>query len=289
MNLDFFFSALLLSCLILSCHKDNNDILEVKGMDGQAILDSLSMNYSQLPERQISISLDSSVYAQYTQPTDRYPHGILGDIIEAGQLVVVVDNEFYEYTLDSNYVFEDIRPRLYDVDNDGNLEFITIRTEVNNGAGMAIYKLVNNRLVEYAFVKEIGLQNRWLNIATIFDLDEDGTVELVWVQTPHIGGILKVAKIQEGEITILDQAGGLYSNHAIGERNLCLSALTRVEQRNIFHLPNRNKNAIYSFELVNNTLAIDTFIFVSLDFSEPLINQYTVEGLLLNEEDNCIF
>ncbi len=135
-------------------------------------------NYEQLPEQAIAISLDSNVYAQYTMPTDRYRHGILGDRVEGGQLVVVVNSDFYELTLENQYVFEDIRPRLYDVDKDGELEFITLRTHTALGGGITIYKIINQQLTEYAQVAEIGRSNRWLNVVAIHDLDNDGMVEL---------------------------------------------------------------------------------------------------------------
>ena len=118
----------------------------------QTILYQLVNNYNQLPEQEITKSLDNSVYAQYAMPTEKYNHGIMGDKIEAEQLVVVVDSVFYEFRLPSEYVFEDIRPRLYDVDGDNKLEFITIRTNVFQGGGIAIYKIVGEQLVEYAHV-----------------------------------------------------------------------------------------------------------------------------------------
>lgn len=91
-----------------------------------------------LPEQAIAISRNKNTTAFYAQPTQKYLHGILGDSIEAEQLVVNVDGKTYRHTLSANDVFEDIRPRLFDVDNDGELEFITIRSEINNGAGIAI-------------------------------------------------------------------------------------------------------------------------------------------------------
>ena len=145
------------------------------------ITQQLLNDYHPLPEERIAISADRTVYAQYAGPTDRYPHGILGDIIEASQLVVVVDSQFFELTLPDAYVFEDIQPRLYDVNLDGKLEIITIRSHRNRGAGIAIYEWANEALKEYAFVQEIGIPNRWLNPAVIYDLDHNGKVEIAWV------------------------------------------------------------------------------------------------------------
>lgn len=275
---------IILSLWILNaCDKENDSIPKI---ENQTIVSQLLNNYAQLPERAISKNLDGSVYAQYTVPTEKYSHGILGDNIEAEQLVVVVDSIFYELTLQSHYVFEDIRPRLYDVDGDNELEFITIRTNLSKGAGIAIYKIINEQLVEYAYVSEIGTPNRWLNIVTIDDLDNDGIVELVWIQTPHIGGILKVAKINEGLLQVLTDKSQ-YSNHAIGERNLCLSVLTKQSDKKIFYVPNQNRNKIVGFTFENNDLNIFEEITQFIDFSKTLNSQYIFSNPI-EDEINCI-
>jgi hypothetical protein len=216
--------AVLFSLLVLwGCHTEKEKVT-ISDIEAQAILNQLVSDYESLPEGAITRSLDNRVFAQYSLPTEKYGHGILGDKIEAEQLVVVVDGVFYEHKLLDEYVFEDISPRLYDVDGDGELEFITIRTNVTRGGGIAIYKIVDEQLVEYAHVTEIGSRHRWLNIVAIADLDQDKSIELVWIETPHIGGILKIAEIEAGSLKVLAEKGQ-YSNHAIGERNLCFAFL----------------------------------------------------------------
>lgn len=252
------------------------------------ILEQLQANYVLLPEKQVSISVDGRVHAAYTGPSDKYAHGILGDRIEATQLVVVVDSVFYELDLEDNYVFEDIRPRLYDVDNDGELEIITIRTEVSSGAGIVIYKVRDSQITEYAVLPEIGNRNRWLNPVAINDLDNDGIVEIAWIQTPHIGGILKVAKIAEGTLEAIDEAS-LYSNHAIGERNLCLSVLTEeASGLKLVYVPNQDRNKIVGFALINKQLFDFKEMSQNVDFSMRLKDQYAFDNII-EDEGNCIF
>ena len=251
-----------------------------------AIIEQLNANYSLLPEASFSISKDSSTLAAYTQPTERYRHGILGDRIEAGQLVVVINGVFFERTLSTDYVFEDIRPRLADVDHDGKLEFITIRTHVQLGGGIAIYKIENDQLIEYAHVEEIGIPNRWLNPVIIHDLDQDGTVELAWIQTPHIGGILKIAKIQPGKLKPLDETQ-FYSNHGIGERNLCLSVLTEENEKRVFYVPSQGRDQLVGFSFQDNQLVEEVRVDQEVDFGVPLIEQYGFEGVVVTE-NNCI-
>ena len=275
-------------CLVftlISC--DNSiDYPEIPVLD-PSILVQLTKNYTQLPERKISVSRDSSTYAQYTNPTSKYTHGILGDAIEAEQLVVVKDSVFIELDLDDSYVFEDIRPRLFDVDQDGDLEIITIRTHIDLGAAIMIYKIVQDTLQEYAFTEEIGISNKWLNLVTIHDLTNDGQIEIAWVETPHIGGRLKYTVINEGKLEPIDEIGE-YSNHAIGESNLCLSALTEKNSKKVFYIPNQERTKIVGFTIEDDSFQQIEEIDFSVDFSETLKDQYPFPTLVEEVEDNCI-
>ena len=268
--------------LFVSCGDD--EVIPL--IDSQVIIDQLNNDYELMPERLISESSDSRVFAQYVNPTDKYTHGVIGDRIEAEGMVVAVDGVFYELQLNEDQVFEDIRPRLYDVDGDGQLEFITIRTNVATGAGIAIYKIRNNQLEEYASVTEIGSFSRWLNIVAIDDLDDDGTVELVWVQTPHIGGILKVAKISPGVLQVLDEEIQ-YSNHGLGERNLCMSVLTDQSGTKVFYVPTQSRDSIVGFSFENDNLILFEEIEFDVDFTETLISQYSFTNPIVDEV-NCI-
>lgn len=248
-------------------------------MDHNATMQYLAHNFEPLPENQVSVSGDGTVYAQYARPTDRYGHGILGDAIEASQLVVVRDGITYTHALEEQYVFEDLRPRLYDVDGDGQLEVITIRSHVSRGAGIVIYKIADDALREFAWVAEIGSAFRWLNIAAIYDLDGDGVVELAWIQTPHIGGILRVAKIAPGELTVLAEAAG-YSNHAIGARNLCLSVVTRRDGTTTLYVPTQDRSQIAGFHFVDDALRPADVIDQPVDFAQPLAAQHDFVGVI---------
>lgn len=232
----------------------------------------LIAKFELLPEKRIAYNKDSTTVAFYAKPTKRYRHGILGDKIEAGELVVIKGSAVFKTELSEKYVYEDLVPRLVDVDKDRELEVVCIRTDANKGAGIVIYKIANKQLTEYAFVKEIGTGFRWLNIATIDDLDNDGTMELAWVQTPHIGGILKIAKINKGELEILDSFRGV-SNHAIGSRNLDLSIVKQKDQQKTLYLPNQARNKVFSFTFSNNKWEKTGEIDLKVDFSKSLKEQ----------------
>ena len=278
-------SVLPVFCLVASTDAAQKNIFVEKNssISDSGAIPFLSENFKQLPERQISSDNANMIYAQYTQPTSRYAHGILGDSIEAEQLVVVKDGRIYVHTLGKQYVFEDIKPRLFDVDNDGQLEIVTIRTHVTKGAGIMIYKIVNNELTEFAWVDEIGTPNRWLNIAAIYDLDSDGSVELAWIQTPHIGGVMKVARIQAGRLIALAESSG-YSNHSVGERNLCLSVVTQTEKATILYVPSQDRGEIAGFQFTGGSFLKTESIQQKVNFASSLASQHDFTHVVQGEE-----
>lgn len=251
------------------------------------IVKMMAVDYVQMPEKQMAINADSTMYAQYALPTERYKHGALGDFIEAGQLVVFLQNKFYTLTLTENYVFEDVRPRLYDVDNDNIPEIICIRSKAGAGAGIVVYKVLADQIIEFAFIPEIGTASRWLNIVAIYDMDQDGITELIWVETPHIGGILKGADIVAGQMLVADKVS-YYSNHQGGSLNLCLSVLVEKEGKTLCYVPSQSRNFISGFSFMNGKFNEEDKISQSVNFSIPLIDQFQGEGIISNEI-NCIY
>lgn len=162
--------------------------------------------------------------AYYAQPTGRYGHGILGDAIEAGSLVVLDRvGHRHEIDLPQNEVFEDIAPRLHDLDRDGTVEVITIRASLTKGAAVTIYGMDNGALVQKASTRFHGKRNRWLNIAGFGNLSGGGLDHIYFVRTPHIGGTLYEYRYQHGRLRRLAKLSG-FSNHKIGSRHLKLSA-----------------------------------------------------------------
>lgn len=119
------------------------------------------------------------VRSWYSEPTDRYEHGILGDRIEAGALVAVdAAGQRYTMRLGPGFVFEDLAPRTVDFEENGTAEIVTIRTDVTAGAAIAIYGIRNGHLAEIAATEPIGRPNRWLNITGIADLTGDGRLDI---------------------------------------------------------------------------------------------------------------
>lgn len=161
--------------------------------------------------------------AKFTEPTPRYAHGILGDAIEYGALQLVWDksggsgltqNTRHTVTmrLPLDHVFEDITPRLFDVDGDGDREVIVVETDVAKGAQLAIY----DETGKIAATPHIGRTHRWLAPIGAADLDGDGKIEIAYIDRPHLARLLKIWRFEDGKLTLVAERGGL-TNHQIGQ------------------------------------------------------------------------
>lgn len=181
-----------------------------------------------LPDGLVATAQGDIRAAWYVGPTRRYAHAILGDAIEASALrVKTADGAELTYDLPTNMVFEDRTPRIADLDEDGRNEVITIRASTTEGGGVAVYALREGRLVEVAANEFIGLRNRWLNIAAIADITGDGRKDIAYVRTPHIGGMLRLFRYDDG-LRFVSEIDG-FSNHAIGAREQRLSAVADID------------------------------------------------------------
>lgn len=163
------------------------------------------------------------LHVYYGQPTRRYDHGILGDAIEWASLTYVRQGSaahgpyiFEQITLPKSRVFEDTAPRLVDLDGDGEAEIIVVETDLNKGAQLAIYGLVDLKLVKITATPFIGRSNRWLAPIGAADLDGDGSVEIAYIDRPHLAKLLKIWRYKGGKLTLVAEQGGL-TNHQIGQ------------------------------------------------------------------------
>ncbi len=161
--------------------------------------------------------------------TGRYAHGVLGDRLEASGLRVELrDGTRAALTLDDGSVFEDLLPRVADVDGDGWEDVVLVRSYRDAGAALAVVAPIGGTLSIIAETPAIGVPYRWLNPVGVGDVDGDGRPEISYVETPHIGGVLRVGELDRDGWREEGARRG-YSNHAMGSTVLEMGTVADLD------------------------------------------------------------
>lgn len=143
--------------------------------------------------------------AGFGDATTRYDHGALGPGAEWGSLTMMRDDgKRLRVVLDEGHVFEDIEPRVVDLDGDGNREVLVVETDRNRGARLVIYTDEG----KVAAGQHIGQAYRWLAIIGAGDLDGDGKAEIAYIETPHQKPLLKIVQFRDGVLAPMLTADG---------------------------------------------------------------------------------
>jgi hypothetical protein len=159
--------------------------------------------------------------ARYEVPDDVYPHRIMGSIREMRVLAVTLsDGRVLRVDLRDgpapDHVFEDIAPRVADADGDGAPDVITVETDPDQGAQLAIYALRGGALVKAAATPHIGQRFRWLAPVGVADLNGDGRPDIAYVDRPHLARVLRVWSWGPGGLSEIAALEGV-TNHRIGD------------------------------------------------------------------------
>lgn len=197
-----------------------------------------------LPDGRVAFGKRDIARAWLSDPTRRYDHGVLGDKIEAGSLTIEArDSKHHVVKLKDDAVFEDLAPRLADLDGDGQDEVLVVKSSLLRGSSLAVVAAHRGRYEIVAETPPIGSPHRWLNPAGLADFDGDGKVDVAVVRMPHALGQLELwsfADRKARKIAELPDA----SNHVAGSRAIGMSAVADFDGNGIADL------AVPSFDRV---------------------------------------
>jgi hypothetical protein len=159
--------------------------------------------------------------AWYDKDSDIYGHRIMGSIAEHLRLnAELTDGTVVTLDLaaggNPTHVFEDMAPRLADMDGDGTNELVVVETDVAAGAALAIYGLGDGGLKKLAETPHIGSPFRWLAPVGVGDFNGDGRMDVAYVDRPHLAKLLRVWSFDGDNLTEIARASGL-TNHRIGD------------------------------------------------------------------------
>lgn len=171
-----------------------------------------------LPDGIVALSDDFAV--ALVQPTDRYPHGALGDRIEAAAVQVLgfAGDTRTTFGPEPPAVIEGISALVGDATGDGRPEILVTHSDADQGASLALWSPDGELL---ATSQGIGLGNRWRNQLAIAPVGPGGEIEIIDVRTPHIGGTVQYFRV-EGDRLVLVASHSGFTSHRLGSRNLDL-------------------------------------------------------------------
>ncbi len=206
-----------------------------------------------LPQSLASRGQRDIAWAWLASPTARYPHSSMGSPLHAASLEVISrSGAAYRVQLPSQRVFEDLQPRLVDLDGDGRDEIIVIEADTERGAALVAYGLPRSgaknstQLEERARSSYLGLPFRWLNPVGFADFDGDGKLDIASITTPHIGGTLTLYRYTPPRIEPFAKAMDV-SNHQMGDPNLQMHAILDLPgQRPTVIVPDMSRRALHA-------------------------------------------
>ncbi|MEM6902752.1 MAG: VCBS repeat-containing protein [Pseudomonadota bacterium] len=186
-----------------------------------------------IPDGRAGKGSNTIAEAWLIQPTSRYPHGALGDVIEAGAMrVTMKDGRVAAFRLGDGSVFEGLQPTIGDVDGDGADEILVVNSNAQRGSRLQIYKPteVGSGVVRLQKIGEglgTGWKNQWLNPVGVGDFNDDGYPEIAVVHLPHKDGLLSVHQFRNGRFEELDRMEG-FSNHAFGSPQTAMQLIRDI-------------------------------------------------------------
>ena len=244
-----FYMLLVLSVFFFWCTATSPAAdLEVRSIEPSPPEASKPEKPDQLPHSRVARGNSNISIAWLAGPTDRYRHGVLGDDLEATRLVVETrSGKRLQVDLPLRRVFEDLEPRLADIDGDSHDEIIVVESDTKLGASLALYGIVDGQLKRIAATPFLGQPYRWLNPLGVGDFDGNGKLDIALIATPHIGGKLRLFRYNDSTLSLFAEYPGI-STHRMGSTELRLGRVVSARPRDQLLVPNQNHRVLMLLE-----------------------------------------
>ena len=144
---------------------------------------------------------------------------------EAGSLVIETrDGKRQEVKLDDDAVFEDLQPRIVDLDGNGHDDVVVVKSYLKRGSALAVIAERRGRYQIVAETPPLGAAHRWLDPAGIADFTGDGKLEIALVRQPHVVGMLELWSWTGNALHKIAELPDT-ANHIAGTRAIDMSAV----------------------------------------------------------------
>ena len=186
-----------------------------------------------LPDAQVATGQHDIARAWLAEPTERYDHGILGDKIESGSLVIETrDGKLQTVRLKGDAVFEDLKPRIAELDGDNHDKVLVVKSYLKQGSALAV---IGERKGRYEIVAEtppLGAAHRWLDPIGVGDFTGAHKADIALVRQPHAVGALEIWGWRDAHLQKLAEMPDA-ANHVAGSRAIDMAAVADFDSDNI--------------------------------------------------------
>jgi hypothetical protein len=152
--------------------------------------------------------------------TERYRHGVLGDAVEAGSVVLLATEPrlgiVLEISIPGQAVVEGLAPIWTDLNGDGRREIIVTVSDADQGARIIVFDETG---AQVAAGPAVGQGYRWRHQLVVAPFGPSKTLELADVLTPHLGSVVEFYRLEGDLLHVVARALG-HTSHRIGSRNL---------------------------------------------------------------------
>jgi hypothetical protein len=249
--------------------KDWDDLLAVAADGALVLISSLPfgprvvsrVDAHALPDSRITLGgLDGFSGLQavvLSDPTDRYPHGVLGDKLEASAVTViaVAPNALtirFRYVVRAPAVFEDLIAIMAPIGEGRRPAAVVVKSAPGQGSSILVLGWREGGLEVLAEGPAFGQSDRWVHVIGAADVSGDGIPELIAVNTPHLAGVLVAYQRRAASLIPSGKALG-YSSHATGSRNQDQAAIADLSGNGRLEviLPRQGRDVLAALELSN--------------------------------------
>lgn len=178
-----------------------------------------------LPGSSVAIGDGRIARAWLAEPVQRLEQSAIGPWVAGSLVVEDRTTKTYRLELALNEAFEDLRPRIADLDGDGEGTVFLVRASLAQGAALVAVRLEGEGLLR--IVGETapeGHPGGWLNPIGFGDFLGRGHASIAIVRSPDQGGKLQVLDFSGGAFRLLFSIPGV-SNHIPGRPTLNMAVI----------------------------------------------------------------
>ena len=210
-----------------------------------------------LPGSHVATGTNGILRAWLAEPTQRFDASAIGASVAATLVVEDHTTRDYRFEAGLDEGFEDLRPRIADIEGQGIDTIFTVKSSREQGASLIALRLEAEGLLRIvAATPPVGHPFGWLNPAGVADFTGEGRKAVAIVRTPGAEGQLQILDLAGDHFTLRFAVPGV--NTYVPERTvLDMAVIADFDGDGVadIALPNATRQAIRILSFFSSQLA----------------------------------